>query len=48
MPHAQAVNEGMNMVHMGPQHTVRGQNLARVAPVLQMGLNPQVHVKVLG
>ena len=31
------------MVHMGPQHTQYGQKTARLAPVLQNGLN--VHVR---
>ena len=31
------------MVHMGPKHTQYGQKTARLAPVLQNGLN--VHVR---
>jgi hypothetical protein len=33
------------MVHMGPKHTQYGQKTARLAPVLQNGLN--VHVGAL-
>ena len=33
------------MVHMGPKHTQHGQKTARLAPVLQNGLN--VHVGAL-